>query len=104
MKTTLFAMCFLFATAAFGQSIAGGSSLSSEPVIVEFASHPQKAMRTPLGAEESLLAPSNFTFAQGERPLWEVAPVSYSVPLGDVARAFRKVHAQVKKSPVVWVN
>jgi hypothetical protein len=58
-----------------------------------------------MGIEESLLEDVSATYAKGERPLWEVAPPhAYAMPLGDVARAFRKEHDLARKSETVWEN
>lgn len=97
MKTTLFALLFLTATAAFGQSV-----ISSEPQPVQLSSHQQRAAQGYLQHEESLLLSSggeNGGNSRGERPLWEVgAKPAAEVPLGDVARAFRNQHATAKKA------
>ena len=104
MKATLFAICFLFGTTAFGQSIYGGS-LNSQPVVYQFPEHIQRAAYTDMGREENLLTKSGFTYARGERPLWEVmSDSSYSVPLGDIARELKQEHAADKKSTIVWQN
>jgi hypothetical protein len=100
MKTALFVLCVLCATAALGQSV-GGSALSSQVQVFEFASHPEHASQQPMAQEQSLLDHSGYFYAQGERPLWEFAPVSQTVPLGDVARALRKEHAMAKKADMV---
>jgi hypothetical protein len=104
MKTTLFLLCLLFTAAAFGQSAAGGSALNAQPQVFQFASHAQHASRQPLGQAQNLLETSGFTYARGERPLWEVAPVSVVTPLGDTARMLRTEHASAKKAAVVWEN
>jgi hypothetical protein len=103
MKTAVFAFCFLCATAALGQSF--GSSVGSAPVsnTVQMPSHGERASELPLALEQSLLEHSNYYYAQGERPLWEVQSLSKSrpVPLGDIARMFRKDHELVKKADIV---
>ncbi|HEY1462993.1 MAG TPA: hypothetical protein VGF44_06215 [Terriglobales bacterium] len=105
MKTAFFAICFLFATSAFAQNSLGAGHLSNQPTVYEFDSHPEKAAYRAMGTEESLLnTNSPFTAAQGERPLWEVAPKIEVVPLGDIARAYKKDHAAVPKSTMVWEN
>jgi hypothetical protein len=101
MKTTLFALCFLFATAAFGQSAA---VLSNEVQVLELPSHPRSAYQQPPASEQSLLERSSYTIAQGERPLWEVAPPPNVTTLGDIARMLKKEHDSAKKAEVVWVN
>lgn len=104
MKTTLFALCFLCATAALGQSVAVGSALNSQPQMVQFSSHPEHASQQPMGQGENLLEKSGYVYAQGERPLWEVVPASDAMPLGDAARALKKEHATAKKADIVWTN
>jgi hypothetical protein len=103
MKTTLFVLCLICATAALGQSV-GASSISNQPQMVQFYSHPEHAAQLPMAQEQSLLIPSAYTHARGERPLWEFAPAWLDVPLGDTARLLRKEHAAAKKSDTVWVN
>jgi hypothetical protein len=104
MKITLVLFCFLCATAAFGQAALGGSALSSEPRILQMPSHPAHAMQQPMGRQQSILVNSAVVSAHGERPLWEVAPKRHEVPLGDVARMFRKEHATAKKAVMVWTD
>jgi hypothetical protein len=102
MKTALFALCFLAATAAFGQSIA---SVGAAPVTstIQMSNHAEHASQQPMAQEQSLLEHSNYYYAQGERPLWEVQGPSgsHAVPLGDIARAYRKDHELVKKADIV---
>jgi hypothetical protein len=104
MKTTLFFLCLLCATAAFGQSAAGTSTLSSEPVIVEFTSHAAHASQKDMGAEQNLLGQSTNAHARGERPLWEFPTPSQVTPLGDSARNLKKAHEAAKKADLVWNN
>lgn len=101
MKTALFLVCFLAATAALGQ-VSGGTGGAVMSSTVQMASHAQHATQTPLAAEQNLLEHSNFYYAQGERPLWEVQPPSTvrPVPLGDIARMYRKDHELVKKAEI----
>ena len=102
MKTALFGLFFLCAATAFGQSV-GGGALSAQVSVLEFPSHDQRATQMPLAHEQNLLEHSNYYYAQGERPLWEVQSLSrsHAVPLGDIARAFRKDHELVKKADIV---
>lgn len=101
MKTTVFALCFLCATVALGQASAG---LSSEAAAVSFESHDAVAAPHPMGTEKNLLETSGNTWGHGERPLWEVAPVSHPTPLGDSARLLRQAHTSAKKAEFVWNN
>jgi hypothetical protein len=105
MKTTIFAL-FLLASAsvAFGQASAAASALSNQPVVIQVPSHPQHAIYKELGHEQSLIEKSAYTFAHGERPLWEVAPVSEEVPLGDIARALREEHMKAPRAEFVKEN
>lgn len=101
MKATLFFLLVFCASAALGQASAGAGSLNSQAVPLQMSSHPQHASYTPLGQEQYLSEKSSFTFAQGERPLWEFAPVRYETPLGDVARALRQEHLKAPKAEFV---
>ncbi len=104
MKTILFALCILGATAAFGQSTGSAALLNSEPVVIEFASHAGHAVQQPMGAEQNLLGQSSFTHARGERPLWEVEKLAPVTPLGDSARILKQQHETAKKADIVWTN
>ena len=104
MKTTLLLLFFLCATLSFGQTAIAITPLVNEPQMVTFSSHPTHAMQQSMSAEQSLLERSSVVYAQGERPLWEVAPKSQATPLGDVARVLRKEHETAKKADVVWQN
>jgi hypothetical protein len=99
MKTTLFGLCLLCATAAFGQS--AGGVLSAEPQVFHPPDHAQRASPQAMAPEQNVMGTSNYFYAQGERPLWEVMPLSHAVPLGDVARALRKEHLAAKKAEFV---
>ena len=103
MKTIIFALCFLCTTAAFGQV---GASISARSQPITFESNPQHAMRPAVVEPENLFDSnaSTYTYAQGERPLWEVAEKKVEVPLGDSARALRKEHEVVPKAAKVWSN
>ena len=79
-------------------------TLVNEPQMVTFSSHANHATQQNMSAEQSLLERSSVVYAQGERPLWEVAPKSQPTPLGDVARALRKEHEAVKKADIIWQN
>ncbi len=66
--------------------------------------HPERAYQQSMASEQVLLEQSSYTSAKGETPLWEVAPPSQKVPLGDVARALKQEHATAKKAEIVWEN
>jgi hypothetical protein len=97
MKTTLTILFLLCSAAAFGQI---GSSISSQAQILELPEHVQHADVHAMGTETSLLGNNAYTTAQGERPLWEFGPVKVEVPLGDVARAYRKEKMTGKKAEI----
>lgn len=100
MKTTLFLLCLLCTTAALGQSFSA-SALSNEIQPLQMVSHPFRASQHEMAQQQNLLDNSSYSYAQGERPLWEVAPVRQAMPLGDVARMFRKEHEAAKKANFV---
>jgi hypothetical protein len=101
MKTTLLVLFLLCALTAFGQGVAVAGALSSEPVRITFTSHNEHAAPQPMLQEQSLLVGSGYTYAQGERPLWEVAAASESKSLGEIARLLKKEHETAKKATVV---
>ena len=101
MKTTLLLFLIIFcAAAAFGQV---GGVLSSQPVVIRIPDNPQHAERQPMACEKPLVGGGSdaYSYAQGERPLWEFGPVSEPTPLGDVARAYRKEKQAFKKAELV---
>jgi hypothetical protein len=55
-----------------------------------------------MATESPLVGGGSYTYAQGERPLWEFGPVSEPTPLGDVARAYRKEKLAAKKAEIVF--
>lgn len=55
-----------------------------------------------MALESSLLGSSTYSYAQGEQPLWEFGTLKQEVPLGDVARAYRKDHALDRKAVKVF--
>ncbi len=100
MRYILLALLLLGAVAAFGQAAA----ISAQPQVFIIPDHPQHASLKPMACESPLVggAPDAYTYAQGERPLWEFGPVSPPpTPLGDVARAFRKEKLAAKKAGVI---
>lgn len=106
MKTTLFAITLLCATGALGQAIGGSLPSSSMASIYQMQTHPQHATSQELAQEQSLFTGAgSITMAQGERPLWEVAPPEPRyVPLGDTARMLKKQHDSTKKAQFVFEN
>ena len=98
MKIALLILIVLCAASAFGHG-----SLSSQPMVFEIPDHPQHASVAPMACEHPIVggASDNYSYAHGERPLWEFGPVSEPVPPGDVARAYRKEKLAAKKAEVV---
>jgi len=103
MKPALFVLCLLSTSAAFAQYVGGASYISNEPQIYQFASHPAHASYAPMSQEQNVLAATTYSTAQGERPASDF-PHAEDVSLGAAARELRQQHAQLKKSPIVWVN
>jgi hypothetical protein len=102
MKTAFLVTCIFCASAAFGQ--VGASTISAEPQTYSFYSHPAHAARQPMASEQNLNGGETYVYAQGERPLWEVATPTHEVPLGDSARALRQEHLTVKRAAKCWQN
>ncbi|MFZ0138697.1 MAG: hypothetical protein WAK89_16650 [Candidatus Sulfotelmatobacter sp.] len=99
MKTTIMVFCLLCATAVFAQN---GPILSNTPAPVVMAEHPLHASEHAMAQETSLFGGmSPYTYAKGEVPLAELGSLPYETPLGDVARAYRKEHAEAPKATVV---
>lgn len=102
MRTALLMLCLFSAALAFGQATAGASAFSSQPVVLQFPSHPEHASQTPLAQRESLLENATLIYERGEKSLRDIPLIASTlsfynvgaalpeVPLGDVARAVRK--------------
>jgi hypothetical protein len=102
MKNTLLVVMIVFVgSACFGQAAA---TVSSQPQPIQMTSHPMQAEQHSMAAERSLVGggASTYSYAQGERPLWEFGPISEPVPLGDVARALRKEKLTAKKAEIIF--
>jgi hypothetical protein len=100
MKTTLFAVFFLFCAAcAFGQS---APVLPNVPAMLVMSDHQQHAEQHALASEQSLLGYTPYEWAKGEQPLWEFPTEHRVTPLGDIARNLRKEHETAKKAEIVW--
>jgi hypothetical protein len=100
MKTVLLATLLFGSAAAFGQA----GALSNQAVPLTMPDHPQHASYTSMASETSIIggSPNTYSYAQGERPLWEFGPIAPPpTPLGDVARAFRKEKVTAKKAEIV---
>jgi hypothetical protein len=100
MKTTFLGLFIVCAASAFGQT--GVAVLSNQPQIIEPPSHVLHAETHSLATEHPLVGGGAYTYAQGERPLWEFgSPYPEPAPLGDVARALRKEKMTAKKAEIV---
>ena len=99
MKTTFVALFILCAASAFGQV---GGAISSQVSVLELPDHPQHASMHEMGVEQSLVGGGTYTYAQGERPLWEFGELKHEPALGDVARAYRKEKMTAKKAEIVF--
>jgi hypothetical protein len=96
MKTTIVALCFLCASAAFAQN---APVLPNTPQPLQMSDHPQHASEHAMAQESSLLSCSAYSYAQGERPLSEFGGnLKQETPLGDIARAFRKDRTTAAKA------
>jgi hypothetical protein len=104
MKTLVVVFCFLATSAALAQTGIGGGVLSNEPVVIQVPSHPAHASQPGMAEPQNVMESSSQTIAQGQRPVWELAPKVNPVPLGDIARALRKERMAAKKSTLVWEN
>lgn len=99
MKTTLFTLCLLCATAAFGQSY----PTMSAPIV--FGDHPFHAATQPLAVSTNILGGNDVVVGHGEVPLADIPmPVVRETPLGDVARQVRQERLFAKKAQKVWEN
>jgi hypothetical protein len=95
MKTLIFVACFFCATFAFSQT---ASVVVANPQPLEMSGHTEHASQHAMGQESSLLMQSSYSYAKGEVPLADLASPIYETPLGDVARAYRKEHANAPKA------
>jgi len=98
MKTTIIVLCLLCASTAFAQS---APILNGAAVPVLMTDHPQHASEHAMAKETSLLSTSSYSYAKGEVPLAELGSLPYEIPLGDVARAYRKEHVDAPKATKV---
>lgn len=99
MKIVLAIFIVLLSTAALSQT---APVLSNEAQMVQVHDHPQFASQHAMAAEHSLFSSGDtYSYAQGERPLWEFPSDVKPTPLGDVARAYRKEKAAAKKAEKV---
>jgi hypothetical protein len=97
----LFAVCIFCAVGAVGQTVSS-YLLGGQAQMLVMPEHPQHASQTELAQEQDLRERSVITYAQGERPLWEVMPPTPFVPIADLARILRDEHARAKKAVISW--
>lgn len=99
MKTTLLIITILCSAAAFGQS-----AISNNPQPMQIMGHPEHASQGAMATEHSLVGggSSTYSYAQGERPLWEFGEIKEQTPLGDVARSLRKEKLSAKKAEIIF--
>lgn len=99
MKTTLLIITILCSAAALGQS-----SISNNPQPMRISGHPEHASQGTMATEHSLVGggASTYSYAQGERPLWEFGEIKEPIPLGDVARSVRKEKLAAKKAEIIF--
>lgn len=104
MKTMLLVitLLLLLGVGAFGQCCQ--SSIGSAPMnsVWTAPDHSLRAERHGLAPERDLREAGGVTMAQGELPAWEVLSPAAEIPLGDVARDYRKEHAAARKARIVW--
>jgi len=100
MKTILLTLTIFCAAAAVAQT--PGAVLSNEPQVLHLPDHPHLAEQAPMARERSLVGGGTYSYAQGERPLWEFGPVSEPKPLGDIARELRQQKQSAKKAEIVF--
>jgi len=101
MKTTLVVLFVLCAATAFGQA---AGVVSGDIQALQLSGHPQRASIHEMAPEQPLVGgtAATYSYARGERPLWEFGPVSEPIPLGDVARAYRKEKLTAKKAQIIF--
>lgn len=102
MKTMLIVLCVLWAATAVGQTT--GSVRSNESIVFQINSHPEHAAPHDMASERPLVGggANTYTFAHGERPLWEFGTVSEQPSLGEIARQYRKEKLTAKKADFVF--
>lgn len=93
--TAAFAFCLFAVSNAHAQF---GTVLLSTPQPLTMPDHAQHASQHLMTPESSLLNSWTYTYAKGEVPLAEVGTLPEQVPLGDVARAYRKEHVNAAKA------
>ncbi len=101
MKTLLLTVCLFGAVSAVAQN---GTLIDNQAHPIQMNEHPVRAAQQPLTTEQTLLIQNPFTYAHGERPMWEFATNAPVEPLGDIARRLKEDHTVAKKSDTVFIN
>ena len=95
------AIAAAFAFSMFAVSSAHAQAapvLQNNPQVLQMQANPQHASQHAMAQESSLLNTWTYTYAKGELPLAEVGSLPQQLPLGDVARAYRKEHVNAPKA------
>jgi len=105
MKTIfLIPLLLLLGVGAFGQccqSTFGGGGPQMESAWAP-PDHSLRAEPHGLSAERDLREHGGVSMARGELAAWEVLSPAVEIPLGDVARDYRKAHASARRARIVW--
>ena len=101
MKTTLVVLLVLTAAAAFGQS---APVITSQAQMIAVPEHPLHASPHAMAQEQPIVGGTSdtYTYAHGERPLWEFGPTSQEPSLGEVARAYRRQKMMAPRAEFVF--
>lgn len=94
-----FVSCMFMANNAHAQ-LAPVVPNTPQPLVMQ--DHVQHASQHAMAQESSLLNNWTYIYAKGEVPLAEVGSLPEPVPLGDVARAYRKEHVNAAKAVVTF--
>jgi|SRR5271157_1406563 len=100
MKTTLFVLIILSTSTVFAQAL-----LPNQPQVLQMSEHPQHAEPHAMAREQFIVGGTadNYHVEHGERPLSDFGEMSIDpLPLGDVARAYRKEKMAGKKAEIVF--
>jgi hypothetical protein len=83
---------------------AASAQISANVTPMQIPDHPLHAEPHDLAIERPIVGqgPNTYTYAQGERPLWEFPNPEQVAPLGDIARAYRQKKLAVKKATTVF--
>jgi len=87
----------MFCSTAHAQAV-----LSNQVVVTQIPDHPLHAEPHAMGREQYIVGGSadTYTYAHGERPLWEFGETVVPKPLGDVAREYRAQKLTARKAEI----